>query len=173
MDIQDELQVSEFASEWLKAAVNISFTADWMDNMMKDELKDLDISPQQANVLRILRGQNGSPLSTLDIKKRMIQKSADVSRIVDRLHKKGMLNKRTAKDDKRLVEINISEIGLMVLTKIDEIAKQNPNYYLNLTEQEAKDLNYLLNKLRNKDNNANTTIKRNYRAAKKGNNREY
>lgn len=173
MDIQDELQVSSFANEWHKAAVNLSFTADWLTNQIKESLKELDISPQQVNVLRILRGQNGTPLSTQDIKKRMIEKNADVSRIVDRLDKKGMLLKKQAAEDKRLVEITLSEIGLMVLTQVDEMSKKHPTFLLNLTEQEAKDLNYLLNKLRNKDNHAHTEFKRNYRTAKKGNHRKY
>jgi len=107
-----------------------------------------DITAQQFNILRILRGA-GQPLSTLQIRQRMLDRMSDTSRIVDRLVKKGLVKKSTCKLDRRLVDVIITDKGKKLLEKIDQYSDQMDAIMKNLTEQEAQTLNELLDKIRN------------------------
>ncbi len=149
MKLEQELKMSKFKSEWHRASLNIIFTAYWLNDKVKDLLKPYGITAQQFNVLRILRGQFPSPLSTNEIRNRMLDRMPDTSRIVDRLHKQGLLDRNVCKDDKRLVDVCITEAGLKLLAEID--AKAGPNIENNLyglTEEEATTLSNLLDKAR-------------------------
>src|SRR5262249_52908419 len=109
-----------------------------------------DITQQQFNILRILRGA-GTPLSTLQIRQRMLDKMSDTSRIVDRLIKKGLVKKNICKEDRRLVDVIITEKGKKLLEKIDSRNEEMDGIFKNLTATDAKTLNQLLDKLRNAD----------------------
>jgi DNA-binding MarR family transcriptional regulator len=149
MKLEDELKMSKFKSEWHRASLNIIFTAYWLNDKVKDLLKTFGITAQQFNVLRILRGQHPKPLSTNEIRNRMLDRMPDTSRIVDRLHNQGLLERRVCKTDKRLVDVCITEAGLKLLSDIDAVAGPNiENNLPGLTEQEATTLSNLLDKAR-------------------------
>jgi DNA-binding MarR family transcriptional regulator len=143
-DIQQQRQ---FRNEHHKAQVNLLFSSNWLMESIKKFLLSEDITPQQYNILRILRG-NGQPLSTLQIRERMLDKMSDTSRIVDRLLKKELVEKKTSKSDKRLVDVTISSKGLEVLDRLDNKNASLDGIMFNLSHDEAKTLNYLLDKLR-------------------------
>jgi len=117
---------------------------------MKKVFDNEDITAQQYNILRILRGA-GKPISTLQIRERMLDKMSDTSRIVDRLVLKGLAQKSTCKDDKRLVDVSISSKGKKLLEKIDRYDNEMDAIFGNLTEAEAKIFNKLLDKIRQSD----------------------
>jgi DNA-binding MarR family transcriptional regulator len=111
-------------------------------------LEEEDITPQQFNILRILRGSNPKPLSTLQIRERMLDKMSDTSRIVDRLIAKGLVRKNTCKADRRLVDVAITEKGLKMLERLDRKQDDMDGILSNLTEKEANQLSDLLDKIR-------------------------
>lgn len=149
MKLEDELKMSKFKSEWHRASLNIIFTAYWLNDKVRDHLKPYGITAQQFNVLRILRGQHPNPISTSDIRDRMLDRMPDTSRIVDRLHNQGLLARGICKSDKRLVDVCITEAGLKLLADIDAMAGPNiENNLSGLTENEAIQLSALLDKAR-------------------------
>ena len=147
MSIEKDIQQQVFRNEYQKATVNIIFSANWVQEKVKNFLDADDITPQQFNILRILRGSK-KPLSTLQIRERMLDKMSDTSRIVERLQKKELVEKKTCYQDKRLVDVVISEKGLLLLEKIDCRHVELDNVIQSLTTEEAKILNRLLDKLR-------------------------
>ena len=92
MGIEKDISQAKFSNEYQKATINLIYTFNWMNEQIKNMLDQYDITPQQFNILRILRGA-GKPLSTLQIRQRMLDKMSDTSRIVDRLIKKGLVKK--------------------------------------------------------------------------------
>ncbi len=148
MGLSEDIKQSKFKSFRQKAAINIIYTNNWLSERMRDLLSDEDLTPQQFNVLRILRGSAPKPLSTLQIRERMLDKMSDTSRIVDRLIKKQLVSKKTCKNDKRLVDISITDNGLNLLTRLDQHTTQVEDSMANLTEAEAEMLSNLLDKLR-------------------------
>lgn len=149
MKLEQELKMSKFKSEWQRASLNIFFTSYWLNDKVKTLLKPYGITAQQFNVLRILRGQHPNPISTNEIRDRMLDRMPDTSRIVDRLNKQGLLERHVCKADKRLVDVKITDKGLELLAKIDQLAGPNIENGLNaLTEQEARTLADLLDKAR-------------------------
>jgi DNA-binding MarR family transcriptional regulator len=148
MSIGKEIQQQrQFRNEHHKATVNILFSSNWLMENIKKFLQSEDITPQQYNILRILRGSK-KPLSTLQIRERMLDKMSDTSRIVDRLLKKGLVEKKTSQSDKRLVDVTISSKGLEVLEKLDQRNASLDGILFNLSHDEAKILNDLLDKMR-------------------------
>jgi len=143
-DIVKEIQ-SKFPNNDLKAFLNIIYTANWIMGKQQEFFRTYSISPQQYNILRILRGSK-KELSVQTIKDRMIQRSPNVTRLMDKLCAKNLIERITCKEDRRVVNVSITEEGLNLLSKIDpEIAhKQLPN----ISEQEAGQLSDLLDKIR-------------------------
>jgi DNA-binding MarR family transcriptional regulator len=148
MGIQQDIKQSKFRNEWQKATINIIYTNSWLEEKMRDFLVKEDLTSQQFNVLRILRGSVPQPLSTLEIRNRMLDKMSDVSRIVDRLIKKELVEKRVCLKDKRLVDVTISAKGLKLLEKLDLKNDEIDAHVKTITETEAKTLNKILDKLR-------------------------
>jgi DNA-binding MarR family transcriptional regulator len=128
--------------------INIMFTYGWILERIKMFLEKEDITHQQYNILRILRGSAPDPLSTLQIRERMIDKMSDTSRIVDRLIVKELVKKTTCPKDKRLVDVIITEKGQKLLKKLDAESDQMDQIMNQLTEKEGETLNLLLDKLR-------------------------
>jgi DNA-binding MarR family transcriptional regulator len=148
MRLEDEIkQTKGFKSEHHKATVNIMFTDGWIRDKFSCTLKPFDLTNQQYNVLRILRGSNPQPLSTSAIRDRMLDKMSDASRIVDRLFKKGLVSKEICGTDKRLVDVGITEQGLTMLAQIDK-ASEFDTALNRITEEEAAELNRILDKIR-------------------------
>lgn len=147
MGIDKEIQTQNFRNEFQKVGVNIIFTANWFTERFKQILDVYDITNQQFNILRILRGSK-RPLSTLQIRDRMLDKMSDTSRIVDRLVKKELVEKTVCETDKRLVDIRITDKGMALLLELDNRNEDTDKLLSGLDEQEAKQLNHLLDKLR-------------------------
>lgn len=148
MKIEEAINQKQFRNNWQKATLNIIYTNNWMQNQIKVFLKPYGITQQQFNVLRILRGQFPEPLTTSVIRERMLDKMSDASRIVERLHKKDLVERKTCPSDKRLVDVLITEKGLDILASIDEKSEKLDFSKTNLTEDEALLLSDLLDKLR-------------------------
>ena len=128
--------------------INLLFTYGWVIEKIKDFLSKEDITHQQYNILRILRGSHPKPLSTLQIRERMLDKMSDTSRIVDRLVIKGLVKKTTCAKDKRLVDVIITDKGQRLLRKIDAEADHISEIMSRLSEKDAEMLSLLLDKLR-------------------------
>jgi DNA-binding MarR family transcriptional regulator len=149
MGIEKELnQTKPFRSEFQKATINLIYTHNWLSLKMKNFFKPHGITMQQYNVLRILKGAN-KPLSTSCIRKRMIEKMADTSRLVERLSAKGWVERVANTEDKRLVDITITKEGLEYVLQLEGLDRYVESIYENLTAEEAAKLNIILNKLRN------------------------
>ncbi|MBA2330676.1 MAG: MarR family transcriptional regulator [Bacteroidota bacterium] len=148
MGIEQDIHQSNFRSTKQKAVVNLLYTYGWTIERIKSFLSKEDITHQQYNILRILRGSFPDPLSTLQIRERMLDKMSDTSRIVDRLLVKGLVKKSTCSKDKRLVDVVITEKGQKLLKKLDTEDDHINKVMDNLTENEAEMLSNLLDKVR-------------------------
>lgn len=148
MRLEDEIKQKEFKSEFNKAVVNIIYTFNWLDSKSKDFLKPYDLTPQQFNILRILRGQYPKPSTINLLKERMLDKMSDASRIVERLRLKNLVERKICVDDRRAVDIVISAKGLELLSEIDKSSHKLDGLISNLTEGETLQLNVLLDKIR-------------------------
>ncbi len=150
MNIEEAIkQTKKFRNEYERVSVNLSFTSNWLSDQFQSFLKPYGISQQQYNILRILRGQQPNPASVNLLKDRMIDKNSDVSRMIDRLLAKELVERHTCPDDRRAVNIFISEKGLSVLAEIDINSKKQDEIIKGISEDEAKQLNDLLDKIRN------------------------
>ncbi len=147
MRIEDEIKQEKFKSEQQKVTINLLYTSNWLINKHKEFFSEYEITPQQYNVLRILRGQHPKSISTSAIKDRMLDKNSDVSRIVDRLTNKELVSKGTCSKDRRLVDVLISQKGLTLLKAMDK-SVDGLDTNISLNEEEAKMLNKLLDKVR-------------------------
>ena len=148
MAIEQEIQQPKFKTEHQRALVNLLFTYGWSIERIKQLVTCEGITHQQYNILRILRGSLPKPLSTLQIRERMLDKMSDTSRIVDRLVVKGLAKKTLCKKDRRLVDVTITEKGKKLLEKLDGRQPEMDNIFGNLSASEAAQLNALLNKIR-------------------------
>jgi DNA-binding MarR family transcriptional regulator len=149
MSIEKEINQTKFRDEWHKASVNIIFTSNWVLEQQKKHFDRANLTQQQYNMLRILKG-SPTPLSTLQIRERMLDKMSDTSRIVDRLVAKELVKKEVNKADKRLVDVTISTKGRELIDWMDNYAYEIDDVLKNLSEQEAYQLNALLDKAREK-----------------------
>lgn len=148
MTIEKDIKQPKFRNEQQKAAINLIYTYNWVNEQMKKILDQFDITSQQFNILRILRGAH-APLSTLQIRERMLDRMSDTSRIVDRVIKKGLVKKNTCKTDRRLVDVIITNKGKKLLEKLDGCASEMDAVLKRLNPAEARSLNELLDKIRN------------------------
>ncbi|WP_439504618.1 MarR family winged helix-turn-helix transcriptional regulator [Sediminibacterium sp.] len=147
MGIEKDIQQENFRSIYQKLSINLIFSNNWITEKIKAVLQEEDITHQQYNILRILRGSK-KPLSTLQIRARMLDKMSDTSRIVERLVKKELVEKKVCTTDKRLVDVIISPAGLDVLKRLDEKNEELDAILQNLTPKEAAQLSDLLDKMR-------------------------
>jgi DNA-binding MarR family transcriptional regulator len=148
MRLEKEInQRRPFKSEFHKATANLVFTHNWLSVKLKTFLKPHGCTLQQYNVLRILKGAK-EPISTSEIRSRMIEKMADTSRLVERLCGKGWVNRQACCGDKRLVDVTISEEGLEFLQALDDFNDYVESLYINLNGEELIQLNTILDKLR-------------------------
>ena len=148
MRIEEEIQSTKFEDNYQKAVINITYTQSWLSNILRGEFEKYNLTMQQFNILRILRGQYPKPATVNLLKERMLDKMSDASRIVDRLVQKELVSRCTNTCDRRAVDIRISEQGLEVLSKIGVDFKTKDLVKNNLTEEEAGKLSDLLDKLR-------------------------
>ncbi len=144
-DISKDIN-SEFPNNRVKALLNIIYTANWINSIQVAFFKPFGMSPQQYNILRILRGAD-QPLKVQSIKERMLERAPNATRLMDKLCDKQLINRIACPDDRRVVHIEITKKGLLLLTEIDK--KNDKHNFINrLTEEEAQTLSELLDKLR-------------------------
>ncbi|HEY0740606.1 MAG TPA: winged helix DNA-binding protein [Chryseosolibacter sp.] len=149
MSLEADIQQKTFRNEYQKAILNILYTQNYLVGRMSEVFKKFDITRQQYNVLRILRGQYPDPASINLIKERMLEKMSDSSRIVERLRLKGLIQREGGKNDKRAAEISITAAGLDLLKKMQKEVDELDDMITGLTPDEARELNTLLDKVRN------------------------
>ena len=136
---------SKFENNRVKALLNIIYTANWITSCQNEFFKDYGISPQQYNILRILRGAE-EPLNVQTIKDRMLERSPNATRLMDKLCAKGYIERLPSDHDRRVVKIAITKLGLELLNSIPN--NFNRNLLKNLNEAEAEQLSNLLDQMR-------------------------
>ena len=147
MLIEKEISEKYFRNKCHKAIVNVFFTSNWLVEKLKSAIESEDITPQQYNLLRVLNISD-KPLSTLKIREQMLDKMSDTSRIVERLQKKGLVQKKVAAHDKRLVDVSLTEKGAELVLRLDERASTVDTYLAALGDANLEHLNKLLDKIR-------------------------
>jgi DNA-binding MarR family transcriptional regulator len=148
MSLEQDIRQDKFDNEFHKTAVNILFTSSWLYNLNALRLKPYDITPEQFNVLRILRGSHPKALRLADISCRMIDKSSNATRLVEKLRLKNLVNRTLCENNRRQVDIRITAKGLRVLEAIDKDSKGWQKVLENISNTEARELNRILDKLR-------------------------
>lgn len=148
MSLEEEVKQAKFENEFQKAAVNVMFTSGWLYNTNASRLKVFDITPEQFNVLRILRGSHPKPMMLAEITCRMIDRSSNATRLVEKLRQKGFVKRELCKDNRRQVDIVITTKGLALLSEIDKGTEQWLSTLKNISKTEAQELNRILDKLR-------------------------
>ena len=146
--IEDAIQQKEFKNPFNKAVVNLLFTHSYLVTSQNSMLKPHDLSPEQYNVLRILRGQNGVPTTVSSIQDRMLNKMSNASRLVEKLKTKDLVRRDECPTDRRQVDILITEKGLQLLAVLEKQVDESHKSFLHLSEEEVIQLNDLLDKLR-------------------------
>jgi DNA-binding MarR family transcriptional regulator len=147
MKIEEEIRQPTFRNAYQKAVINLIFTSSWLTGKQEEFFKPFGITGQQFNILRILKGQHPKSISATAIKSRMLDKNSDVSRLIDRLVAKNLVEKKTCPSDKRAADILITETGLQILEALSKKQKDIDGI-LTLTEEEANQLSDLLDKAR-------------------------
>jgi DNA-binding MarR family transcriptional regulator len=147
MKIEDEIKQKKFINAHQKAVINLVYTVNWMQDKHQKVFKSFNITAQQFNILRILKGQHPNSTSATEIKARMLDKNSDVSRLLDRLVAKNVIVKKACPTDKRAFDVNLTEAGLELLRTLDKKQSELDNI-LNLSEEEAYQLSDLLDKSR-------------------------
>jgi DNA-binding MarR family transcriptional regulator len=146
--IEDAIQQKEFKDPYNKLVVNLLYTNSYLVTLQNSLFKPHEISPEQYNVLRILKGQNGVPTTVSSIQDRMLNKMSNASRLVEKLKLKGLLERRECPEDRRQVDVKITEKGLALLNLLHiEVEKSNKTF-VKLEENEVNQLNHLLDKMR-------------------------
>lgn len=148
MTIEDIIQTKTLPLS-RKLTINLLYSANWANDIITEAIKPFDISLQQFNVLRILRGQKNKPANLSTINSRMVSKMSNTTRLVDKLITKGYTERTVCPSNRRKVEITITEKGLLLLEKVDPVINNAENKVTEqLHEDELELLNKLLNKLR-------------------------
>lgn len=143
-DISKDIK-SKFKSNKVKAFVNLKYTSNWLNSKENEFFKPYGISPQQYNILRILRGANDK-MKVQIVKERMIERAPNATRLMDKLCDKQFIERERCEEDRRVVYVKITNKGLELLNQVD--ANRNISFLSNLTEQEAATLSDLLDKIR-------------------------
>lgn len=148
MKLEEEIKQGRFNNIYEKTFVNIIYTSSWLEGISTTFFKSYKITPQQYNILRILRGQFPTPSSVNLLIERMLNKMSNASRLVDKLLIKGLVERKINVKDKRQVDIIISKKGLELLGTLDNDIKLIHKRLHSITSSEAIELNRLLDKLR-------------------------
>lgn len=149
MSLEEELQVSKFKSTRQRLSINILYTNNWMSSEMQAVFRSYGVTNQQYNILRILRGMHPSPCTIQELKRRMLDKQPDASRLVDRLEAKELVARKNNKEDRRKMDVVITPKGLDTLKEMDPAVDAFDNLFSGLTNEEVDHLNILLDKARN------------------------
>lgn len=148
MKIEDAIQQKKpFGSSKQKVIVNLIYTNNWVTDQIRQYIKPFGITLKQYNVLRILQGA-GHPITTSTIRERLLDKMSDASRMVERMHQKGLVIRSTCPKDKRLVDVVLSEKGQQLMEQLAQFSTATEKIVDNLSEEEAEQLSTLLDKIR-------------------------
>lgn len=147
MTIEERIKQNQFKHSYHKLAINLMYTTSLLETHLKYFFKQEEVTLQQYNILRILRGSRPQALSTLQIRERMMDKMSDTSRIVDRMLVKKLVTKKTCPDDNRLVDVRITEKGMQVLSKLDAVEDRIEQFMNGISEAEAEQVSNLLDRL--------------------------
>ena len=132
-----------------KVFLNFTYTQNVIGDKFHEILKPYDISREQYNVLRILRGQKGNPANMRIIQERMLSKNSNTTRLIDKLLLKDYVTREVCPDNRRKIEVLITQKGLDILSELDPIVVEHEQLFANnLTQQELEQLNILLEKYR-------------------------
>lgn len=148
MKLEEEIKQSKFRNEYHKLAVNIMYSYGWLMNLQAKLFIKYDITGNQYNILRILRGQYPNPANVNLLKERMVDKMSDASRLVERLRVKKYVERVSCPVDRRRVNVSITQKGLDLLAEIDKLNEQYDDFFRNLSPDESKVINELLDKMR-------------------------
>ncbi|MDX5421889.1 MAG: MarR family transcriptional regulator [Hymenobacteraceae bacterium] len=149
MKLEEELRMNKFRSAFQKASLNLMFTGEWLMARVDSLLKPYDISSQQYNVLRILRGQQSKPLNLYAIQERMLNRMSNATRLVEKLRLKGLVTREQCEANRRKVEIAITDKGLQLLDKLDPLMQQlEEDTFKNISEAEAAKFSDTLDAIR-------------------------
>jgi DNA-binding MarR family transcriptional regulator len=148
MKLEDEIKQTKFRDEYHKLAVNLIFTANWLESNHSQIIKPYDITQQQFNILRILRGQHPKCATVTLLQERMLDKMSNASRLVEKLRLKGLVERHQDESDRRQCRVTISEKGLELLSTLDAVSNESVFMNKNFTIDEASKLNELLDLLR-------------------------
>ena len=148
MRIEDEIKQPHFRDEHQKAYINLVYTAGWLQLRQAAAFKPFGLTLPQFNILRILRGQHPLPATVALLIDRMLDKTSNASRIVDRLEEKQLVTRTVCPANRRAVDIRITKAGLDLLTRIEESGVIDTNSINQLSAVETRQLNALLDKLR-------------------------
>jgi DNA-binding MarR family transcriptional regulator len=149
--LEEEIKQPFFKSIYQKAFINLIFTSGWVQTQQSQIFRKYDLTAPQFNILRILRGQHPKPATVNLLIDRMLDKTSNASRIVDKLVSKGLVTRQTCAHDRRTVDVLITPAGLAVLQHLDQEAQDIHTGLSNLTESEATELSRLLDKIRDRD----------------------
>lgn len=149
-NIEELIKVRKFASPWHRATINVVYTSNWLNLMLEKRAGSKEITLQQFNVLRVLRGQFPKPVTNSLLKDRLLTQTPDISRLVDRIVNKGLVSRDKNKLDKRAVDLLITKRGLDLLDEIESLMMLDDVLPNNLTPEECFQLSDLLDKLRGK-----------------------
>lgn len=148
MTIEEDIQQKSFKNNYQKVAVNLMFTNGWLAHHYNSILKPHNLSEQQYNVLRILNDCQPHSVTINYITERMLDKMSNTSRLVDKLIDKGLVIKIKSKFDRRAVDVQITDTGLIIFNKIHELVNRWEKSFCNITEEDLLALNNLLDKMR-------------------------
>ena len=148
MKLEDEIKQSKFKSEYQKLGINLVFTSNWLSREYEKHCKRFDITPEQFNILRILRGQHPKPATVNLLIDRMLNKMSNASRLVEKLRKKGLADRQINETDRRACDVLITKKGLDLLAELDKTEKEWNKFISHLSEKEAETMNQLLDKMR-------------------------
>lgn len=148
MEIGKEIKQTKFKNEYQKMLINLFFTNGWLSAKHSVSLKPYGISTQQFNILRILRGQHPKPATVNLLIDRMLDKNSNASRLVEKLRIKKFVDRAVCPDDRRAVNVIITQKGLELLEELDKLDGSFLKELKNISEKEAAIINQLLDKLR-------------------------
>jgi DNA-binding MarR family transcriptional regulator len=146
--IELAIQQAEFKDVYTKGVVNLLYTHSYMVGYQSSLFKPYELSPEQYNVLRILRGQQGQPATVAAIQERMLNKMSNASRLIDKLQAKDLVKRDACPANRRQVDVAITEKGVQLLELLEKQVTKLNRTAMHLTEEEVVQLNVLLDKLR-------------------------
>jgi DNA-binding MarR family transcriptional regulator len=147
--IEEEIRQTHFRTSGEKAFINLVFTANYLNSKLSVFLRQYDgLTPQQYNILRILRGQKGNPISILEVKNRMLDRQPDASRIIDRMVRKGLISRTASRTDRRQVDLAITKAGLKLLDSVGDKHLALFRALFNMSEAELEKFSLMLDSIR-------------------------